>query len=122
MSAPTAAKSRRPSAAQNSVTRAMLASIVSVMATEPRAPSPTALGRRRRLLGLGPGGTEREVHLERHAQVGGSAHHVERERAHLVVLGGRHLEDDLVVHLQDDAALEAALVERLVQPDQRHLE
>src|SRR5690606_28644143 len=58
----------------------------------------------RELLGFGPGGAEREVDLQRHAQVRRAAHDVKGQLADLVVLGRRYLQDHLVVHLEDDAA------------------
>src|SRR5688572_23299461 len=121
MKAPTPAKSRRASAAQKSVTRAVLAAGAAGMATEPRAP-PAAVSATSPLLGRSPGGAEGEVDLERHAQVGGAVHHLEGERGDLVVLVRRHLEDDLVVDLEHDAALEPPLAQCVVQADERHLE
>ncbi len=63
-----------------------------------------------------------EVDLEGDPQVESLTHDADCEGADLLDLVERYLEDDLVVDLEDDAALQPLVFERLVEPADGHLE
>src|SRR5919206_3495588 len=77
---------------------------------------------RRPLLGLGPAAAPGQVHLQGHRELARSLHRRQSELGHSLLLRRRHLEDDLVVHLQHHPAGVPAVVQARVQPGQRDLE
>src|SRR5215210_2075809 len=76
-----------------------------------------------RLLGGGPAVAEGEVDLEGDGQLGaGDGHGGAHQVGHGVVLGRWHLEDDLVVDLEDEPAAVAAVLQRPIESDESDLE
>src|SRR6478752_5589252 len=74
------------------------------------------------LLRLGPVGTEAHVDLEWYEQLGDGLHRRADQRFRGVAFLLWHFENQLVVHSQQHARLEAGVVDRAIDIDHRELE
>src|SRR4051812_9799 len=73
-------------------------------------------------LGVGPAFAPGHIDLEGHIELGGIAHDVDHDRSDLVAFGFRHLDQHLVVDLQDQPAADTGFGERSMDPYERDLE
>src|SRR5512142_976136 len=73
-------------------------------------------------LGVEPVRSDTDIHDEGDLERGRTLHVLAHQRAHAVLLVGRNLEDELVVHLEQHAAPELALDQGVVDPDHRDLD
>ena len=73
-------------------------------------------------LGVRPAGAERQVDLQRHAEVHGAGHRVDDHLGGPVVLGRGHVEQHLVVDLEDELTVHLRVLQRRREPHERDLE